>query len=85
MLRVVVDSGTAGQTLVNTISNRQDQLDTNTTPDDDSESITISSSDLVTVKSVDNSTPSEGDTVRYTISVMNNGPSDATNVSLVDI
>ena len=29
LLRVLVDSGTAGQVLTNTISNSQDQLDTN--------------------------------------------------------
>ena len=84
LLRVLVDSGTAGQVLTNTISNSQDQLDTNVTLDDLEETITVSSSDLVTVKSVDTATPSEGDTVSYTITVTNNGPNNATNVSLVD-
>ena len=59
-------------------------MDTNVTLDDLEETITVSSSDLVTVKSVDMATPSEGDTVSYTITVTNNGPNNATNVSLVD-
>ncbi len=83
-LVVRVDSGTAGQTLTNTISNTQDQLDTNTTPDDLDETIVVSSSDLVTVKSVNNSAPSVGDTIVYSITVVNNGLSDATGVSLID-
>ena len=84
LLQVYVANGTAGQTLVNRISNTQDQLDKNLTLDDSKESITVNSLDLVTVKTVDNSTPSEGDTVTYSISVTNNGPNDATRVSLID-
>ncbi|MDG1398039.1 MAG: hypothetical protein P8P88_06595, partial [Polaribacter sp.] len=83
-LTVSVDSGTAGQTLTNTISNSQDQLDANITPDDNNETITVASLDLVTVKTVNNSTPSEGNTIEYTITVSNNGPNDATGVSLTD-
>ncbi|WP_152286269.1 PKD domain-containing protein [Flavicella marina] len=84
LLQVNVGSGTAGQILTNTISNTQDQLDTNTTPDDAEESIVVSSTDIVTVKSVDNTTPDENDTIVYTITVTNNGANDATGVSLVD-
>ncbi len=39
----------------------------------------------MTVKTVDNSTPNEGDTIIYTISVTNNGIAQATNVSLTDV
>ncbi|MBL4745869.1 MAG: DUF11 domain-containing protein, partial [Flavobacteriaceae bacterium] len=42
------------------------------------------STDLVTSKVVDNTSPNEGDTIVYTLSVLNNGPSDATGVSLTD-
>ena len=84
LLQVYVANGTAGQTLLNTISNTQDQLDLNLTLDDLDESITVNASDLVTVKTVDNNTPSEGDTITYTIAVTNNGPNDATNVFLID-
>ncbi len=40
--------------------------------------------DLLVTKSVDNAYPTEGDTVVYTVTVTNNGPSDATGVSLID-
>ncbi|PQJ22776.1 hypothetical protein BSU00_00165 [Tenacibaculum sp. SG-28] len=84
-LRVLVNSGTAGTVLTNTITNTQDQIDTNLTPDDASETIRVSSANLVTIKSVDNNTPSEGDTIQYTIAVTNKGPNNATNVVLTDI
>ncbi|UMB59997.1 Ig-like domain-containing protein [Lutibacter sp. A80] len=42
-------------------------------------------SDLVTVKTVSDPTPNEGDTITYSIAVTNNGPSDATDVSLTDL
>ena len=84
LLKVRIDAGTAGQSILNVISNTQDQLDTNATVDDDNETIIVSMSDLVTVKTVDNSTPDEGDTVTYTLEVSNNGPTNATNVNLID-
>ena len=83
-LQVLVGPGTAGQSLTNTVTNTQDQYDSNVIPDDMEETIVVSSSDLITVKSVDNNAPSEGEVVTYSIQVTNNGASDATNISLVD-
>ena len=40
--------------------------------------------DLNVSKTVDNSTPNVGDIVTYTLSVINNGPSDATGVAIMD-
>ncbi|TMM30338.1 DUF11 domain-containing protein [Polaribacter aestuariivivens] len=80
-----VNSGTGGLTLTNVVSNTQTQIDTNLTADDFNESITITNSNLVTTKTVNNTSPNEGDTVRYTISVKNDGPSNATNVRLTDM
>ena len=37
------------------------------------------------VRSVDNGTPDEGDTVTFTVTVTNNGPAQATNVSIDDV
>ncbi len=41
--------------------------------------------DLQVTKEVDNPTPKEGETVTYTVTVTNNGPDDATGVSLTDV
>ncbi len=41
--------------------------------------------DLLTTKTVNNTTPYVGDTVTYTLRVINNGSAEATNVSLTDI
>ncbi|WP_334056460.1 isopeptide-forming domain-containing fimbrial protein [Polaribacter sp. P097] len=84
-LSVLVEPGTLGLTLINTISNTQDQTDTNATTDDLDASLTVTSSDLEVVKTVSNNSPNEGDTIVYRITVENNGPSDATGVSLEDV
>ncbi|NOR28619.1 MAG: DUF11 domain-containing protein, partial [Lutibacter sp.] len=83
-IEALVGVGTSGQVLTNTISNTQDQTDTNTSPDDPTATITVTSSDLVTVKTVDDLTPNEGDLIAYTLTVTNNGLNDATTVSLTD-
>ncbi len=43
------------------------------------------STDLAVTKTVDDSTPKEGTDIIYTLSVTNNGPENATNVSITDI
>jgi uncharacterized repeat protein (TIGR01451 family) len=45
----------------------------------------VEATDLYVTKTVDNSTPNEGATVTYTITVTNNGPVQATTVSLTDL
>ncbi|WP_378185283.1 gliding motility-associated C-terminal domain-containing protein [Aquimarina sp. W85] len=49
------------------------------------EDTTVLTSDLVTQKSVDNAIPLENETITYTITVVNNGPDDATSVALTDV
>ena len=62
-----------------------DQPDPDTTTDDLVEDITINyNADLVTSKTVDNATPLAGDSIVYTMTVTNNGPAPASNVSLTD-
>ncbi|MFD1295009.1 DUF11 domain-containing protein, partial [Lutibacter holmesii] len=82
---VTAEGTIAGTSIVNTITNVTVN-ETDLTPgiDDPSAEIIISASDLVTTKVVDNAIPNEGDTVTYTITVLNNGPSVATGVSLTD-
>ena len=74
-------------TITNTVTNvTLDQIDSDTTADDPSESVTVgNTTDLVVAKIVDNGTPDEGDTVTFTVTVTNNGPAQATNVSIDDV
>lgn len=84
VVKAIVGMDQGGMTLVNNVTNTQDQVDSNTTEDDASETIVVTNSELETVKTVSNAMPNEGDTITYTIAVSNNGSSDATNVSLID-
>ncbi|MCF6213785.1 MAG: gliding motility-associated C-terminal domain-containing protein, partial [Flavobacteriaceae bacterium] len=85
-ITATVDAGTAGTTITNTTGvGAGDQNDPSTTGDSLSASITVTNADLVTVLAVDNATPNEGDSIVYSIVITNNGPSDATNVSLTDV
>ena len=93
-ITATVNTGTAGSTLTNTAEvTASDQPDPDSTPnnhnpDEDDQSsidITVQSADLAVTKIVDNATPSEGDTIVYTITLTNNGPSDATSVALTDL
>ncbi len=86
-ITVTVDAGTSGDTITNTVSTvTADQTDSNATPDDNSESVTVgNSTDLAVTKAVDNATPNEGDTIVWTVGLANNGPAQATSVSLTDV
>ena len=88
---IVNASGNYTNTAEITVS---DNLDTDSTvnnndaSEDDQDSITtspIASSDLSLNKTVDNSTPNVGDNVIFTLTVNNNGPSDATGVEVNDL
>ena len=67
---VSVDAGTANTDL--------SDEGTGTINDDDTDS------DLSIVKTVDNATPNVGENVVFTLTVTNNGPTDATGVSVTD-
>ena len=86
-ITATVDVGTSGTTITNTITVvSADQTDSNTTADDPSEDIVVGNdADLVTGKTVDNGTPNEGDTIIYTLTLTNNGPAQATNLSITDL
>ena len=54
-------------------------------PLDNSETISVTNSDLEVIKTVSNQSPLEGDTIIYTIKVENKGSNNATGVSLTDV
>ena len=85
-----VDAGQGGNTITNmTTAATGDQVDPSTVGDDLEETVAVGipAADLVTVKTLasGDATPDEGDVVTFEISVTNNGPDAATNVSLTDL
>jgi LPXTG-site transpeptidase (sortase) family protein len=60
----------------------------NVPTEDDQATVTVTPSgvaDLSLTKVVDDPNPANGDTIIYTVTVFNHGPSDATNVSISDV
>ena len=89
-LEGTVDAGQAGNTITNiTTAATGDQVDPSTVGDDLEETVAVGipAADLVTVKTLasGDATPDEGDIVTFEISITNNGPDAATNVSLTDL
>ena len=89
-LEGTVDAGQGGNTITNiTTAATGDQVDPSTVGDDLVEAVDVidNTTDLVTVKTLasGDTTPDEGDTVTFDITVTNSGPGDATNVSLTDL
>jgi uncharacterized repeat protein (TIGR01451 family) len=74
----------AAQTNTATISHA-DQFDPSPGNNSGSATATPQQADLQVTKTVDNPTPNVGDTVTYTITLTNNGPDTATNVTVHDI
>lgn len=85
-LTAAVDSGTSGTTIVNVaFLTAADQADPDETNNVASASITVDGTDLALTKAVDNPVPNELENVVYTLTVTNNGPSDATGVVVRDL
>ena len=75
----------AGSTVTNTASfTSADQPDTNAANDSASVDIQVGFVDLAITKTVDTPAPLEGDNIVYTLIATNNGPSDATGVTITD-
>lgn len=75
-VNVTVKTGFAGQTISNTACIEGTEIC-------DDENITVLNDlDLSVTKEVNNTTPTEGETIRYTITVTNHGPIQATGVEV---
>jgi uncharacterized repeat protein (TIGR01451 family) len=82
---VAIPPGSTAQSLVNVASVSSDTADLN--PENNSAASTVAvtrQADLIVTKTADPSTVVPGQTTTYTVTVHNNGPSDAVNVSATD-
>jgi uncharacterized repeat protein (TIGR01451 family) len=85
-IEVTVDSGTAGQTLLNEAEiTAVDQPDNNPGDEYDTATLTIDGTDLQVTKTVSDTTPDPGDTITWSVFITNNGPNQATNIEITDI
>ena len=73
-------------TLVNTAQVSSDSFDPNNSDQTSTiDSPVTTSADLVLLKTVSNATPNVGDTITYTVTLVDDGPSDATGVTVTDL
>jgi uncharacterized repeat protein (TIGR01451 family) len=80
-LIALVNAGVAGQSINNVAEiSVVDQVDPDPADNIATAVITVTNADLALSKVVDNPTPTEGDTIIYTVSVNNNGPDEAIGV-----
>ena len=79
IVAAVADTTTVTNTAAVTDS---DQTDPDPNDNQDSEPVTGQLADLEILKTVDNANPELGDTVNYTITLTNNGPSNATGIQV---
>jgi len=84
LIDATVDTGTAAQTITNSASIIAGPVDADTSNDSSSTDINVRYIDLAIDKSVDNSTPQDGETIVFTIDVTNNGLIPADNVVIFD-
>ncbi|MBZ0268827.1 DUF11 domain-containing protein, partial [bacterium] len=82
-----VDSAAAGDSLTYSSSvTAADQPDPDPANDSDSVVMAVPGADLEIVRvAVDDANPAEGDTIRFTVDVRNNGPTGATGVGVSDV
>ncbi len=73
------------ETVSNTVSMIADQTDPVPSNNEDEVSINGQAADLVIIKSVDNSQPNLGENIIFTIQLDNNGPANASNISIEEI
>lgn len=84
-LSATVEPGTAGQTITNTAEVLAvDQFDETGENNRAGVPLTVALADLAVDKTVDDPQPNENDTIEFTVTVDNNGPTAATGVVLSD-
>ena len=82
----IITKVNATGSIKNTASVNGSQYDYNPSNNKASETINVvKAADLSVVKSVNNTSPDFGDLIRWTVTVRNNGPDDATDVNVTDV
>jgi uncharacterized repeat protein (TIGR01451 family) len=85
-ISAIVDAGAGGTTITNIAAvTAVDQGDPGPSNNSASVDLVPGLADLGVSKTVNNPTPNERSTITYTVAVTNNGPTDATNVMLIDL
>ncbi|MDT8316975.1 MAG: DUF11 domain-containing protein [bacterium] len=85
-INATVDSGMAGWAIINSAAiSAVDQNDSDGANDGASASLVVQAADIAVVKSAGDSTPDEGATVTYTVTVTNNGPHNTTGLQVTDL
>ncbi|MEO1645648.1 MAG: DUF11 domain-containing protein, partial [Chloroflexota bacterium] len=83
-IEATVDVGSGGMTINNVGIVDADEPETDTNNNEDDVDITVQAVDLALTKTVDPATPAEGDQITYRLTVVNNGPGNATGVVVTD-
>ncbi len=92
-IAATANAGTAGTTIVNTAIIGESPSLTDTNPSNNSSSVSVyvrggggggTTADLGIVKTVDNATPNPGDTVHFTLTATDHGPSDSQFTEVTD-
>lgn len=85
ILTATVDAATSGTTITNTATvSSVNEGDPDLTNNSATADIIVGGTDIEVIKTVSDANPNEGDSVVYTIGVINNGPNDATAVEVTD-
>lgn len=85
-LDVTVDAGTSGQTIINNgFITAADQDDPDASNNIASVAVAVSGTDLNLAKSVDNASPGIGVPFTYTLTLTNEGPRDASGITVKDL
>lgn len=85
-ITATVNAGTGGTTINNTANLAAfSGVDINAANNSAATSLTVQSADVFVTKTADNLTPTELDPVVYTVTVSNNGPSNASGVNVADL
>ena len=84
-IQVLVDVGSSAAPQVKNTASLSSSYDSISANNSYTATVNVQSADLQVAKAVDNPNPAEGDWVTFTITVTNQGPSDASAITITDL